>query len=245
MIRDRYGRRSGRAPDGSVELRLYDREDRTRAELAGRGERRRESHAARSRGRCALVPRRQYGGRHATPPPRHRRGEPARRERQPRALLGLDEHSGRASLSYADVDGGCCVLLTEDASGGRLHLFQCDGTGRRIPAGDPADPENGADVTRPKPSIPAARRSTPAEGLALAACRAARRPECSHRNAGRPARDASIRGSNGRARAGSPRAGICGQGPRDRPLGPRRSAACASECSLVGVRISRNLRASA
>jgi hypothetical protein len=74
---------------------------------------------------------------------------------QPRALLGLDEHSGTASLSYVDVDGGCCVLLTEDASGGRLHLFQCDGTGRRIPAGDPADPANGADVTGPKRSVPA------------------------------------------------------------------------------------------
>src|SRR6185503_1901047 len=175
----------GPAPDGSVELRLYDGEDRTRAELA-----------VAANGVASLTLRDPAGEVRSClavstegDTRLHLHGTAAvslhDASGQPRAILGLDEHSGMASLSYDDVSGGCCVLLTEDASGGRLHLFQCDGTGRRIPAGDPAEPEN----------------------------------------AGRSARDASNRGSNGRVRAGSPRAGICGQGPPDRPLGPRRNAA--------------------
>ena len=144
----------GPAPDGSVELRLYDTEDRTRAELA-----------VAANGVASLTLRDPAGEVRSClavstegDTRLHLHGTAAvslhDASGQPRALLGLDEHSGTASLSYADVDGGCCVLLTEDASGGRLHLFQCDGTGRRIPAGDPADLENGADVTRPQPSVP-------------------------------------------------------------------------------------------
>lgn len=144
----------GPAPDGSVELRLYDGEDRTRAELA-----------VAANGVTSLTLRDPAGEVRSClavgtegDTRLHLHGTAAMSlhdaSGQPRALLGLDEHSGTASLSCADVDGGCCVLLTEDASGGRLHLFQRDGTGRRIPAGDPADPENGADVTRPKPSVP-------------------------------------------------------------------------------------------
>ena len=144
----------GPAPDGSVELRLYDGEDRTRAELA-----------VAANGVASLTLRDPAGEVRSClavstegDTRLHLHGAAAvslhDASGQPRALLGLDEHSGKASLSYADVDGGCCVLLTEDASGGRLHLFQCDGTGRRIPAGDPADPENGADVTRRKPPVP-------------------------------------------------------------------------------------------
>ena len=154
----------GPAPDGSVELRLYDREDRTRAELA-----------VAANGVASLTLRDPAGEVRSClavstegDTRLHLHGTAAvslhDASGQPRALLGLDEHSGTASLSYADVDGGCCVLLTEDASGGRLHLFQCDGTGRRIPAGDPADPENGADVTRPKsvppPGVPGERRGS-------------------------------------------------------------------------------------
>jgi hypothetical protein len=37
--------------------------------------------------------------------------------------------------------------LTEDESGGRLHLFHRDGNGRRIPACDPSDPESSAGPT--------------------------------------------------------------------------------------------------
>jgi hypothetical protein len=144
----------GPAPDGSVELRLYDGEDRTRAELA-----------VAANGVASLTLRDPAGEVRSClavstegDTRLHLHGTAAvslhDASGQPRALLGLDEHSGKASLSYADVDGGCCVLLTEDASGGRLHLFQCDGTGRRIPAGDPADPENGAAVSRPKPPVP-------------------------------------------------------------------------------------------
>lgn len=144
----------GPAPDGSVELRLYDGDDRTRAELA-----------VAANGVASLTLRDPAGEVRSClavstegDTRLHLHGTAAvslhDASGQPRALLGLDEHSGTASLSYVDVDGGCCVLLTEDASGGRLHLFQCDGTGRRIPAGDPADPGNGADVTGPKRSVP-------------------------------------------------------------------------------------------
>src|SRR5262249_42232128 len=75
----------------------------------------------------------------------HLHGSPAvslhDEEGQPRAVLGLDEHTGMANLSYADAEGKCCLLLAEDPGGGRLHLFQRAGQGRRIPACDPGDPD--------------------------------------------------------------------------------------------------------
>ena len=156
----------GPAPDGSVELRLYDGEDRTRAELAvaanGVASLTLRDPAGEVRS-CLAV-----GTEGDTRLHLHGTAAVSLHDAsgQPRALLGLDEHSGTASLSYADVDGGCCVLLTEDASGGRLHLFQRDGTGRRIPAGDPADPANGADTRRPG-AAPPRRRWLPAALLVL------------------------------------------------------------------------------
>jgi hypothetical protein len=137
----------GPAEDGSVELRLYDADDRARAELTvgangvtsltlrdGDGEMR-SCLAVGAEGDTRL----------------HLHGTAAvslhDREGQPRALLGLDEQTGMASLSCADAAGGTCVLLAEDESGGRLHLFRHDADGRRIPAGDPADPEASDAVT--------------------------------------------------------------------------------------------------
>src|SRR5207302_1014783 len=43
--------------------------------------------------------------------------------------------------AFADDESRPCVLLAEDPSGGRIHLFQRDGEGRRIPACDPGDPD--------------------------------------------------------------------------------------------------------
>ncbi|HJQ84775.1 MAG TPA: hypothetical protein VKA21_11905 [Candidatus Binatia bacterium] len=42
---------------------------------------------------------------------------------QPRALLSLDERTGMASLSYADARGNLSVMLTEDVGDGPLHDF--------------------------------------------------------------------------------------------------------------------------
>jgi len=156
----------GPTPDGSVELRLFDADDRTRVELA-----------VAANGAASLTLRDPDGEMRsclavgtAGDTRLHLHGAAAVSlhdlEGQARALLGLDEHSGMATLSYVDADGGSCVLLTEDASGGRLHLFQRDGTGRRIPAGDPADPANGADTRRPVPAPPR-RRWLPAALLVL------------------------------------------------------------------------------
>jgi hypothetical protein len=159
----------GPTPDGSVELRLFDADDRTRVELA-----------VAANGTSSLTLRDPDGEMRsclavgiAGDTHLHLHGAAAvslhDREGQPRAQLGLDEHSGIATLSYVDAEGGSCVLLTEDASGGRLHLFQRDGTGRRIPAGDPIDPANGADTRRPTehPPAPARRRWLPAALLVL------------------------------------------------------------------------------
>lgn len=159
----------GPTPDGSVELRLFDADDRTRVELA-----------VAANGTSSLTLRDPDGEIRsclavgtAGDTRLHLHGAAAVSlhdlEGQPRALLGLDEHSGMATLSYVDADGGTCVLLTEDGSGGRLHLFQRDGTGRRIPAGDPADPANGADTVRPTAHVPTQtrRRWLPAALLVL------------------------------------------------------------------------------
>jgi len=143
--------------DGTVELRLYDADDRARAELTvgangvtsltlrdGAGEMR-SCLAVGAEGDTRL----------------HLHGTAAvslhDREGQPRAVLGLDEQTGMASLSCADAAGGTCVLLAEDEGGGRLHLFQRDAAGRRLPACDPADPEASdvltvhAETTAPPP----------------------------------------------------------------------------------------------
>jgi hypothetical protein len=131
----------GPAADGSTALRLLDADERTRAELAidandgtmltlrdGAGE-----------FRCSLV----VGPEGETR--LHLHGAPAvslhDEEGQPRAVLALDEHTGMANLSYADAEGKSCLLAAEDPGGGRLHLFQRDGQGRRIPACDPGDPD--------------------------------------------------------------------------------------------------------
>jgi hypothetical protein len=152
----------GPAADGSTALRLYDTDDRARVELAiepsgvtlltlrdGDGE-----------FRTSLV----VGPEGATR--LHLHGAPAvslhDNDGEPRAVLGLDEHTGMATLSCVDAEGNCCLLLAEDPSGGRLHLFQRDGTGRRIPACDPGDPDAaGSDVAMPVSTRPAKR-----EGLA-------------------------------------------------------------------------------
>jgi hypothetical protein len=147
----------GPAGDGSIELRLYDGDDRPRAELA-----------VAASGVTSLTLRDPDGEMRSClavgadgDTRLHLHGAAAvslhDREGQPRALLGLDEQSGMATLSYVDAGGGCCLLLAEDASGGRLHLFQRDGRGRRIPACDPADPEPSAEVTTP-PQVDVVRR---------------------------------------------------------------------------------------
>src|SRR5439155_19822045 len=87
---------------------------------------------------------------------------------QPRAMIGLDEHSGMATLSCVDAEGNCCLLLAEDPSGGRIHLFQRDGTGRRIPACDPGDPDAvGGGVAAPAGERPAGREEPPVAGPKL------------------------------------------------------------------------------
>jgi hypothetical protein len=149
----------GPAGDGSMELRLFDRDDRARAELA-----------VDANGAASLTLRDPDGEMrsclavgHDGDTRLHLHGTAAvslhDREGQPRALLGLDEHSGMATLSYVDAAGACCVLLTEDGSGGRLHLFQRDGRGRRIPGSDPGDPEASAALTaapKPEAAVPPA-----------------------------------------------------------------------------------------
>jgi hypothetical protein len=147
----------GPAADGSVELRLFDPDDRARAELAvdGNGAASLTLRDSDGEVRSCLAVGRDGETR------LHLHGAAAvslhDREGQPRALLGLDEHSGMATLSYVDGSGSCCLLLTEDGSGGRLHLFQRDGSGRRIPASDPGDPEASAApaaVPRAQPVVP-------------------------------------------------------------------------------------------
>lgn len=164
----------GGAEDGSTALRLLDGDERPRAELAidpagvttltlrdGDGEFR-ASLVVAPAGETRL----------------HLHGTPAVSlhddEGQPRAVLGLDEHTGMAALSYTDADGKCCLLVAEDPSGGRVHLFQRDGQGRRIPAGDPGDPDaaGGPLPKEPAPASPvrvtARRRLSPAVLVFLA-----------------------------------------------------------------------------
>jgi hypothetical protein len=131
----------GPASHGSTALRLYDGDDHARVELAidanGAATFTLRDGGGEFRSSLVVGP----GGETRL----HLHGSPAVSlhddDGQPRAVLALDEHSGTASLACADADGNCCLLLAEDAAGGRLHLFQRDGTGRRIPACDPGDPD--------------------------------------------------------------------------------------------------------
>jgi len=53
-------------------------------------------------------------------------------EGRARVLLSLDERSGMAGLSYTDEKGNSCLLLGEDTSG-RLRLVDVDGRSRGVP----------------------------------------------------------------------------------------------------------------
>ena len=140
----------GPTADGSTALRLYDADDRARAELAidSGGATMLTLRDAAGEFRSSLVVAAEGATR------LHLHGAPAvslhDENGQPRALIGLDEFSGMATLSCVDAEGNCCLLLAEDPSGGRVHVFQRDGTGRRIPACDPGDPDRagGATVSR-------------------------------------------------------------------------------------------------
>src|SRR5436853_1562620 len=131
----------GPAADGSAALRLLDADERARAELAidangtttltlrdGGGEFR-SSLVVGAEGETRLHL-------HGAPAVSHHDDSGASR-----AVLGLDEHTGLATLAFADGENRPSLLLAEDPSGGRLHLFQRDGEGRRIPACDPGDPD--------------------------------------------------------------------------------------------------------
>jgi len=142
----------GPAADGSAALRLLDADERARAELAidangtttltlrdGGGEFR-SSLVVGPEGETRL----------------HLHGAPAvslhDESGAARAVLGLDEHTGVATLAFADAESHSCLLLAEDPSGGRLHLFQHDGEGRRIPACDPGDPDAAGGPLAPRAS---------------------------------------------------------------------------------------------
>jgi hypothetical protein len=131
----------GPTTDGSAALRLLDADERTRAELAidanGTTTLTLRDGGGEFRSSLVVGP---EGETHL-----HLHGAPAVSLHDDagtaRAVLGLDEHTGLPSLAFADEESRPCVLLTEDPSGGRLHLFQRDGEGRRIPACDPGDPD--------------------------------------------------------------------------------------------------------
>jgi hypothetical protein len=174
---DRAGRvraALGPASDGSTGLRLYDADDRLRAELAldETGATNLKLHAPGGELSAWLSVGRQGDPSlylHGTS--RHREGvrghaelsvdehgRPALslhdRDGQARALLALDEQTGMASLSQADAHGNSCVLVTEDAGGGHLILFDRAGRLRELPPVAVVDA--GADATADPPPPPVA-----------------------------------------------------------------------------------------
>ena len=170
---DRFGRPRaalGPASDGSTGLRLYDADDRLRVELAldDGGATNLKLHgpdgevsAWLSVGRLGDpslylhgTSRHQEGVRGDVELSVDEHGRPTvslhDRDGQPRALLGLDEQTGMATLSQTDAQGNSCVLLTEDAGGGHLLLFDHTGRLREVPTPPPVRHEP-AETTAPAP----------------------------------------------------------------------------------------------
>jgi len=176
---DRLGRPRaalGPASDGSTGLRLYDADDRLRVELAldDAGATNLKLHgpdgevsAWLSVGRLGDpslylhgTSRHHEGVRGDVELSVDEHGRPTvslhDRDGQPRALLGLDEQTGMATLSQTDAQGNTCVLLTEDAGGGHLLLFDHTGRLREVPTPPPVRHEPGRTTAPPPPAPPEA-----------------------------------------------------------------------------------------